>query len=314
VDYLPQRADRPHPADGPQDALAGNLRDTVEEIARINGGIVPPVLKPTLKGNTRITEAWTHTAFEVDVQPMREHVIWATHSGTGNAAALIDGQRAMAPNRTGAIRIIPRGHGGLWRIDGEEIVSNVYLGNDRLHECADVLAEGRSFELLDRLGHFDPKLYSSMKLICDEVSTPGPHGIVFLEHALDLMCMALLRGHSTLASLSERQRGLARWQVKRVTTYMRERLGADITLQELANIVSQSRFHFCTAFRVATGLAPYEYLTRLRMRTACSLLRSDPRTVGDVGVSVGYSSHSAFSTAFRRYSGTSPRAYRNLMR
>ena len=293
---------------------AGDLKESLDEVVRITGGIVPTVRGPSLRGNTRITGAWTHSAFDADVQPMRDHVIWATHSGTGNTATLIDGQIVTAPSRSGAVRVIPRGRGGRWRIDGEETVSNVFLGHDRLLECADVLAEGRSFDLMERLGHLDPTLYSSMKLICDEVSTPGSHGVLFLEHALDLLCFVLLRGHSNLASPAQKQRGLARWQVKRVTTYMRDRLAAEITLQELADTVSQSRFHFCTAFRVATGMAPYEYLTRLRMRTACALLRSDPLTVGDIGAAVGYNSLSGFSTAFRRYAGTSPRAYRNASR
>jgi AraC family transcriptional regulator len=309
MDSPPQLGGRPQLAVTHEDANPDDLVETLEEVGRITGGF-PPVLKLVLRGNTRITGAWTHGAFEAEIRPMRDHVIWATHSGTGNATTLTDGQRVTVPNPGGAVRVIPRGHGGYWRIDGEATVSNIYLGRDRLHECADVLAEGRPFELLDHADHLDPKLYSSVKLICDEVCAPGPHGVVFLEHALDLLCLVLLRGHSTLATLAQKQRGLALWQVKRVTAYMRDRLGGDITLQELANVVSQSRFHFCTAFREATGVAPYEYLTRLRMRTACTLLRSDPLTVADVGAAVGYSSLSGFSTAFRRYCGTSPRAYR----
>jgi AraC-like DNA-binding protein len=291
---------------------ARELRETNEEVTRIAGGVGPPVLDTVLHGRTRVTGAWTHRAYEMEVQPMQDHVICAVHAGMDNAIALFDGKRVIAPNRCGGVHIVARGHSGEWTSENTANVSNVFLGHERLQGTADLLAEGRTFELLDRVSSTDPRLYSIMKIIRDEVEAPGPHGVMFLEHALDLLCIVLLRGHSTLAyPFAQRHHGLAPWQVKRVTAYMRDRLGAEITLQELANIVNQSRFHFCTAFRTATGMAPYEYLTRLRMRTACTLLRSTPISIGDVGLAVGYSSLSAFSTAFRRYAGTSPRAYRN---
>ncbi|HEY5851083.1 MAG TPA: AraC family transcriptional regulator [Lysobacter sp.] len=293
-------------------ATREELRETNEEVTRIAGGIGPPVLDSILHGRTRVTGAWTHGAFEVDAQPMQDHVICAVHSGTRNAISLFDGKRVTAPSRCGAVHVVARGHGGEWTNEAAANVSNVFLGHERLQGSADLLAEGRPFELVDRVSSMDSRLYSIMKVIRDEVAAPGPHGVMFLEYALDLLCIVLLRSHSTLAHpFAQKHHGLAPWQVKRVTAYMRERLGTEITLQELANIVCQSRFHFCTAFRAATGMAPYEYLTRLRMRTACTLLRTTPITIGDVGLAVGYSSLSAFSTAFRRYAGTSPRGYRN---
>lgn len=198
-------------------------------------------------------------------------------------------------------------------MDADCRVSHVYLGADRLLGCAELLAEGRTFELLDCVHGADPKMYTIMKVISDEAGSPGPHGVMYLEHAIDLLCVVLLRAHSTLVCPLQRQRGLAPWQVKRVVAYMRERLGAEITLQELASIACLSRFHFCKAFRGATGMAPYEYLTRLRMRAACELLKATSLSIRDVGATVGYSALSTFSTAFRRYAGISPRAYRDTV-
>jgi AraC-like DNA-binding protein len=185
------------------------------------------------------------------------------------------------------------------------------MGDERLADCAVSIAPGRRDFIDGRLEMPASQLYLGMKIISDEVGAAVPHGILFLEHAVDLICVALIRSHSGLIFNVAPQRGLPLWQVKRVTAYMQERLGNDITLQELADIACKSRFHFCTAFRVATGVTPYDYLTQLRMRAACTLLRSETLQVGDVAISVGYRSVSAFSTAFRRYSGTSPREFRN---
>ncbi|KQZ69189.1 hypothetical protein ASD55_14250 [Rhodanobacter sp. Root561] len=289
------------------------LCETRAEVIRIAGGATPPILDSILHGKTQITGVWSHAPYEAEVHPMQDHIIAAMHLGSGMATAILDNKRTVAPIRPETVNILARGHHGYWAMDGGSSVSNVFLGHDRLLACADMLAEGRSFELLDRVHHADPKLFTIMKIISDEASSPGPQCVMFLEHAIDLLCHVLLRSHSTLVYPPQKQHGLAPWQVKRVTAYMRERLSTEITLQEMADIACQSRFHFCTAFRRATGMAPYEYLTHMRMRVACDLLRTTPLSVSDVGAAVGYSSLSTFSTAFRRHAGTSPRAYRGAM-
>ncbi|MDB5851399.1 MAG: transcriptional regulator, partial [Rhodoferax sp.] len=56
-------------------------------------------------------------------------------------------------------------------------------------------------------------------------------------------------------------------------------------------------------------LPPMEYLTRLRMMLARDRLATSNDAVGVVAEAVGYESESAFSHAFKRYAGCSPRRY-----
>jgi AraC-like DNA-binding protein len=272
------------------------------------------VLAEIFQGNTRVTGRWDHGAFEATVPAMREHVISATYVGMGKAASKIDGRITEVEVRPGTITYLPRGFEGDYRCTANT-TSNIYLGHDRLQGCADHLAEGRSFELIDRIHFRDERTFAIMRMIADEADSPGLHSRIFLEQAVDLLCIQLLRTHSSLSRpLVNRQHGLAPWQVKRVTQYMREHLGQDISLQELANILGMSRFHFCTAFRKATGATPHAQLTRMRMEMACSLMRTTPLLIGDVALAVGYGSVASFSTAFHRFTGLSPRDYRNLRR
>lgn len=289
------------------------LSSSVDEVARI-ARARPSVLADVLQGQTRVTGRWTHGAFEAVVKPMHEHVISATYAGSGKASSIIDGRLTEAEARVGTVTYLPRGYEGEFRVS-QNTTSNIYLGHDRLQACADHLAEGRSFDLFHRIHAPDERLFSIMRMIADEADSPGLHSRLFLEQALDLLCIQLLRAHSTLAQpLLNRQHGLAPWQVKRVTQYMRDNLGQDITLQELANIVGMSRFHFCTAFRRATGATPHGQLTRIRMEMACDLLKNSPLLVSDIALAVGYSAVASFSTAFHKYTGIAPRQYRNLRR
>lgn len=274
-------------------------------------GTAPPVLPSILRGGTRLTGRWLNDSFQGYLTPLSEHVVAATFDGAADVTAKIDGKKFSASQGPGAITIAPRGHDGHWRLEGQIQVSNLILSHERLIGCADQLAEGRVFELLDRVGHADAKLFAIMKLICDEIEQPSHHSLVFLEHALDLACFQLLRCHSSLANLAlQPQQGLAQWQVKHVLTYMRENLGANIALQDLADTVGMSRFHFCSAFKAATGSPPYEYLTRMRMKVACDLLRNSLLPIRHVGLAVGYGTPSAFAAAFHKAMGRTPRAFR----
>lgn len=101
--------------------------------------------------------------------------------------------------------------------------------------------------------------------------------------------------------------------MKRVTGYMTERLEAEISLDELAGLVNLSRFHFCTAFRQATGQTPHNWLTAIRMTRARQLLADPVFPITEVGLAVGYHTPSAFAAAFRKSAGMTPSAFRRSL-
>ena len=60
----------------------------------------------------------------------------------------------------------------------------------------------------------------------------------------------------------------------------------------------------------AEGLSFQQLVERLRFDTACRLLCEGRLSLTEIGYRLGYSEPSAFSRAFRRWSGDSPLAYR----
>lgn len=81
-------------------------------------------------------------------------------------------------------------------------------------------------------------------------------------------------------------------------------------LEELASACAMSRTTFAGHFKTLAGKSPLTYLTDWRMRLAERALREETTAVALIGQSLGYSSESAFSNAFKRVCGVSPRAYR----
>lgn len=81
-------------------------------------------------------------------------------------------------------------------------------------------------------------------------------------------------------------------------------------LDELAQAAAMSRSHFADYFRSVAGMAPLAYLRHWRMRLAENALHDGVRSLASLAASLGYSSESAFSTAFKRVVGVSPAQYR----
>jgi AraC-like DNA-binding protein len=81
------------------------------------------------------------------------------------------------------------------------------------------------------------------------------------------------------------------------------------TLQELAERAHMSRSTFALKFKATVGASPMEYLTRWRMLLAGDRLANSRDPVSVVALTLGYESESAFSTAFKRVMGCSPRQY-----
>jgi len=82
-------------------------------------------------------------------------------------------------------------------------------------------------------------------------------------------------------------------------------------LDELASACAMSRTTFAFHFKSVAGVAPLTYLTQWRMRLAERALREETTQVAVIAQSLGYTSESAFSNAFKRLVGKSPKAYRS---
>jgi AraC family transcriptional regulator len=292
----------------------GTLSDTVEAIGRIQD-VAPAVVPTVFNHGTRMTGRWANTSYEGYVPAMNDHVLVAILSGHGSSSWKTGAKPLVAPLRRGGITVAPRGYDGLWRAEScGSVVSTVFLSHERLLECAEQLSDGRPIELVGRLNVADSKLFTIMELISEEVALGPASSRLFIEQLLDLVCTQLLRAHSAFSlPAAVRYHGLVPWQIKRVTSYMRQNLDQDIGLQELADLVSLSRFYFCSAFRMATGYTPHEWLTRLRMHEARRLLADPSLPISAIALTVGYQTPSAFSATFRRLVGATPREFRRSL-
>jgi len=81
------------------------------------------------------------------------------------------------------------------------------------------------------------------------------------------------------------------------------------TVEALAERAGMSRSSFALKFKQTVGASPMDYLARWRMLLAGDRLENSGDPVSVIARALGYDSESAFSTAFKRVMGCSPRQY-----
>jgi transcriptional regulator GlxA family with amidase domain len=92
--------------------------------------------------------------------------------------------------------------------------------------------------------------------------------------------------------------------------YLHDYHTEDISLTGVARQVGWTPSYFSARFRAITGFTFVDYLHRLRVHHAQTLLQDTSRTVTDIAYACGFNSQSQFNRVFRAVTGTSPRAYR----
>jgi AraC family transcriptional regulator len=102
-------------------------------------------------------------------------------------------------------------------------------------------------------------------------------------------------------------------RLARLTDFIEAHLTARISLDDLANDVGISPFHFARAFKKSTGLAPHQFVTARRFDLARRMLVTTDRTVHDIALSVGYENFSHFRRQFVAQFGIVPGAMRRAV-
>ncbi|MGC4876001.1 helix-turn-helix domain-containing protein [Micromonospora sp. DT43] len=98
--------------------------------------------------------------------------------------------------------------------------------------------------------------------------------------------------------------------VLRAVAAMHDRMGEQLTVDDMARAAMFSKFHFTRIFRRVTGVSPARFLSALRLQRAKDLLITTSMNVADISVRVGYNSVGTFSWRFSRSVGMSPTAFR----
>jgi AraC-like DNA-binding protein len=87
-----------------------------------------------------------------------------------------------------------------------------------------------------------------------------------------------------------------------------------ITLDQVVEHVHVSRFYFCKLFKKATGMTLTDYVLRVRIEKAKTLLVDPSLRISEVVFAAGFGSIPRFNSVFKRHVGMAPSEYRAALR
>jgi len=87
---------------------------------------------------------------------------------------------------------------------------------------------------------------------------------------------------------------------------MEQTIDRPLTIKELSRKVAMNECYLKKGFKTLTSKTINEYQQELRITKAREMLQQQGQTVSEVASSLGYSSISHFSTAFKKATGLKP--------
>lgn len=99
-----------------------------------------------------------------------------------------------------------------------------------------------------------------------------------------------------------------------IKNYINEHLGEDLSLGALADKFGFSYHYLSYYFNKQSKEGFSEYLNRVRIEKACSLLKNGEYSISEISEQVGYSDNTYFSRIFKKMTGETPSNYRRMHR
>ena len=99
-------------------------------------------------------------------------------------------------------------------------------------------------------------------------------------------------------------------RLKESMRFIKKNYSEKISLNQLSKIALLSPFHFQRSFKAVYEQTPLEFLTHLRLKKACELLKKTKKPVADIAMQCGFENASSFIRLFKRRFKQTPNEYR----
>lgn len=222
------------------------------------------------------------------------------------------------PRLDGHVTVRPAGWSTALRWQAQRPVRtlSLYLMPERLEEVGLQMGVAPAqVEVRDHLNQNDPVLRGIAEALREVAMGTRPEDPLYLQTTLQALAVRLLREYTPASPGGAGEPGrLSRPRLRRVERYVRAHLDANISLDDLADEVGISKYHFSRRFKKRTGQSPYQFVIYERVRSARRQLRESTQSLAQIAFNVGFSSQSHFTRTFKQHVGVTPGQYRDAWR
>jgi AraC family transcriptional regulator len=209
---------------------------------------------------------------------------------------------------------VPAGQPSYWCRGGDVICAplSICLKPGLVEQVAEAseIDTGR-IDLVNCFGQQDLQLQHIAMLLLSELKSGGIMGRLYVESLTQVLVIHLLRHYSEVAQIiTSGNRSLTRTQLQQAIDYIQTHLNRDLSLAELASVISISPTYFASLFKQAMGISPHQYVIQQRVEKAKVMLKKTDLAIADIALQVGFSSQSHLTQQFKRITGMTPKQVR----
>ncbi|MBR4957535.1 MAG: helix-turn-helix transcriptional regulator [Lentisphaeria bacterium] len=161
----------------------------------------------------------------------------------------------------------------------------------------------------------NPKAAQILEKVAEEYAQDLPYSHLAVTGLLQALFAILFREETASAKDDSAFEDRVRFYktVEPAVVKLRDHYQRHFTGDELADMCSVNRHHFCRVFKRAMGMTPVQYQNECRLRIADILLQSGGMSVTEVASAVGFRDEAYFSRAYKNSRGFPPNAAKSKL-
>ncbi|GAB1621889.1 AraC family transcriptional regulator [Agarivorans albus] len=243
-----------------------------------------------------------------------EHHTLSVYLAGGYQTKRLIGSDLVSGGAPGKLCLMPAGHESRWQVDGDLAFVHLYFSDKDLSQSIEQIWDKSStgFDVQDLTFADDLAVSSLIQQWLLKLNWQDDADRLALDQLSQLL-LGHISKHYLTKQLTEPtlSGGLAPFQLARCQEFIEAHLADKLSLNQLAQLVDLSDYHFARMFKQSSGLSPHQYLSQRRIERAKSLLLTGELSLAEVAYQTGFSSQAHFSARFKQLTGNSPASFRN---
>lgn len=159
-------------------------------------------------------------------------------------------------------------------------------------------------------GPSDAETYLLQRLVTRHVRESERPDSLFVEETMLIVLERILRNTYRLKDKMPSKRPDTNKAhadlVYTAKAFISTRFDEPLTVDDIAQAIHSSPFHLCRIFRQYTGKTIHHYLNQVRLKASLEYVTEPDISLTEIGLALGYASHSHFTKAFHKAFGAPP--------
>ncbi len=187
---------------------------------------------------------------------------------------------------------------------------SIFIEKEKLQDFSKVIFNKSQLCFRNENNPIDYSLLESIRLFCYESENKQAGFEFILESIVDQIAINILRQlKSDMPDMHRRYTCTARNEIRMAIDFLWENINMKFSLKDLCKTVNLSPYYFLRLFKDTTGQTPYEYYMDVKVMKGLEYLKSGEYSITEVSYMLGFSSHSHFTSIFKKKLGTTPSQY-----